>query len=252
MLRFIATVLIFTLFHNGHFVFAGSEQNVRKILEKAIKANGCEKTVKVKGFAWKVKGSMTMFGKNQKYKANYYFAKPDKLRFDLKMNIQGQKVTMSAASNGQSAWEKMGPMIRKMDKKKAEEFDHMTYTMYLTDLVPLRNKNLYKLTPLGESKFGKEIAVGIKVSRKGKKDVRLFFDKKSFLLKGTKTKVYDEFTEKIVDQETYFSGYKKKDGLMVFDTITIERDGKVFVIEEMSDFRPLKKIDTKKFAKPAS
>jgi hypothetical protein len=63
--------------------------------------------------------------------------------------------------------------------------------------------------------------------------------------------VIDEFTKKEVTQETVMTGYRDKDGVKVFDKLTIIQDGKEFIVEEMSEQKQLEKVDEKMFAKPA-
>ncbi len=228
---------------------SGAEKDqARAIVEKAIKAHGGEKA-KINAQTWHVKGSMDFMGQKQPYTAIYTYALPNKFRFDLEMEMGGQKVKLIAASNGKHAWEKMGNFIRDMSKEKTLEFNHNVYSMSLTSLFPLRNKK-YKLTTLGESKVGDKTVAGILVQKKGKRDVSLFFDKKTGLLAKTKTKIISEFTGKEAKQEVYFTGYQKKDGIMIFDKLTIKVDGQGFIEEEYSKHRTLKKVDPKLFSKP--
>jgi hypothetical protein len=136
-----------------------------------------------------------------------------------------------------------------MEKAKSEEFSHNVYVMNLTQLYPLKEKE-YTLTSLGESKVKDQPAVGVKVSRKGRRDVSLFFDKKTGLLIKSSTRVHDEFANKEVTQDVYLSNYRDLEGRKVFDRLTIERDGKPFVVEEFSDPKTMDKVDPGLFAKP--
>jgi len=103
---------------------------------------------------------------------------------------------------------------------------------------------------LGESKHGEQTMVGIKVTREGKRDVSMFFDKKTGLLTKVTSRVIDEFSKKEVTQDVVMTGYRDKDGVKVFDKMSILLDGKELLVEEMSDQKMLEKVDEKMFAKP--
>lgn len=230
-------------------VALGEEKDAQAILDKAIQAHGSKKWGDVKVHVWKAKGTMTAGGMKVDYTADYYFQMPNKFRFDLSMSAGGMEIELSAASNGKTAWEKMGPMLRDMEEKKQEEFHHNVYSMNLSFLLPLKNK-AYKLTPLGESEVNGKKVVGIRAQRKGQRDVCLYFDRKTGLLAKTKTKVHDEFVNKEVTQESLFTDYVDKNGFKAFGKLTIKRDGKVFIVEELSNQKGLKKARPKLFAKP--
>lgn len=229
--------------------WAGDDANA--ILKKAIAARGGEKGLaKEKNLAWKAKGTMHLFGMKNVYDAQYWFAAPDKMAFKMKANFGGMDVELTAGTDGKTAWEKMGDMIREMEKDKAEEFQHTVYAMYVSSLVPLTEKG-FTLNALEETKVEGKPAVGVKVSKKGKRDVSLYFDKESNLLVKSVTRTFDEFVKKEVTQEVLFSGYRDMDGAKVFDRLTIRREGMPFIEETMSAQRALEKADEKMFKMPA-
>jgi hypothetical protein len=231
---------------------AEQQEEARTIVDKAIQAHGgAEKLAKMKAQGWKAKGKMTLGDQTMMYDCDYIFASPDKFRFDLQMEAGGKKILLTAATDGKAAWEQMVPMLRDMAKEKQEEFHHNVYVMYLLQLTPLKDK-AFTLTSLGESKLGEQTLVGVKVTRPGRRDVSLYFDKKTGLLAKTSTRMFDEFSKKDVTQETFPTGYRDKDGRKVFDKLTIQRDGKELIVEEYSGQRILDKVDAKLFAKPAA
>jgi outer membrane lipoprotein-sorting protein len=229
---------------------ADSDKDALAIVDKAIAAQGgAEKLAKAKGETWKAKGVMSAGGMSMAYNADYSFAGPDKFRFDLHMEFGGMKIELAVATDGKVAWEKSGPQLQAMTKEKQAEFEHNVYVMNLSNLLPLKDK-AYTLTSLGESKIGEQTVVGIKVARDGKREVNMHFDKSTGLLAKTSSKVNDEFAKKEMVQETLMTGWRDKDGVKVFDKLTILRDGKTYIVEEMSEQKPLEKVDEKLFAKP--
>ncbi len=234
----------------GSWCRAGSDAEALAVVSKALRAHGGEsKLAGIKGQIWKAKGFMEFFGMKQDYIAEYTFAAPDKLRFDLDMEAGGKKVQITAATDGTNAYEQSGPMLRDMEKSKSAEFLHTAYVVHLSQLYPLKEK-AFTLKALGDSKLGEQSVAGVKVSREGRRDVSLYFDKSSGLLAKTSTVVFDEFSKKDVVQDTLRSGYRDRDGLKVFDKMIIQRDGKTFIVEEFSDQRILDTVDAGIFAKP--
>ncbi|HEX3147002.1 MAG TPA: hypothetical protein VHR66_02905 [Gemmataceae bacterium] len=231
--------------------YADSNQEAIAIVDKAIAASGgAEALAKMKGATWKAKGKLDFNGMAITYTADYAFAYPDKLRFDIDMDAGGMKVKFASATNGKDAWQQSGDQFEVMTKEKGVEFDHNVYVMQISQLLPLKDK-VYTLTSLGESKVGDQPVMGIKVARGGRREVSLYFDKKTGLLAKSSTRVVAELTMKEVTQDVLVSDYRDKDGAKIFGKLTILHDGKEYIVEEMSDYKVMEKVDDKVFAKPA-
>jgi hypothetical protein len=229
---------------------ARAADDAMALVDKAIKAHGgAEKLGKIKAQQWSTKGKANAMGVSIEYTANYSFQTPDMIRFDFESNFNGMKLEISAATDGRNYWEKMGDMVRDMEKKKAEAFRHNLYTMHLIQILPLKEKGL-SLSLTGEEKVNDKPALGLLVSKKGRPDVTLFFDKESSLMVKMLTEMWDEFTDKTVPQETLISGYKDKDGVKIFSKIVIKRDGKTFIEEDFAGQKFFDKLDAKLFEKP--
>jgi hypothetical protein len=220
------------------------------IIDKAIKAHGgADELAKVKAEQWKVKGTMQVMGMKLPYTADYSFQLPGKFRFDVEADIMGMKIAITAITDGKTCWESAMGMTRVMEEKKGEAFLHNVYVMSLSSLLPLKEKEC-TLAVSGEEKVDGKPAIGVLVSKKGKPDVSLFFDKESGLLVKMQTQIWDEFTNKDVSQEVFFSNYKKKDGRLYFNKMVIKREGKDLLDEELSEQKTSEKLDPKLFEKP--
>jgi hypothetical protein len=220
------------------------------IIDKAIKAQGgAEKLGKFKAEQWSAKGIVEVMGQKFEYTALYWYEDPERVRFEMETSFGGQKFTITAATDGKKCWEKVNDKLQDQGERKAKAFQHNAYAMHLCRLLPLKEKGL-SLSVTGEEKIGGKPAVGILVSAKGHRDVTLFFDKESSLLVKVMTDAWDEFADKDVPQEIIFADYKEKDGHKVFGKLTIKRDGKLFLEEELSGQKFLDKLDPKLFEKP--
>src|SRR5262249_8091781 len=130
----------------------------------------------------------------------------------------------------------------------AEEKKNM-HAHWVATLVPLKDKSL-KLAPLPEGKVGDRPAVGVKVIGREGNEFRLFLDKESGLPLKTEWQVKDPRSGKDISQEVTYADYKEVNGIKRAMKLTVLRDGKLFAEQEISDFKPLEKLDDEKFAKP--
>jgi hypothetical protein len=114
----------------------------------------------------------------------------------------------------------------------------------------LTNKG-FTLAILGEMKVGDKETVGLQVSYKDRRDVNLYFDKKTGLLVKSETRSKDvmggnqEFTA-----ETFFSDYKDQGGVQRPTELEMKRDGKDFAKMEITEYQGHDKLDASTFAKP--
>jgi hypothetical protein len=229
---------------------AYAEDDAATIVDKAIKAKGgLEKLSKGKAEEWKSKGKIDLMGMKLEYTGEYYYQLPGNYRFNATMDFGGNKFVISAGTDGKSIWQQAMNQVEEMPMKKADAFRQRVYGMTLTTLLPLKDKDL-TLAVVNGVKIDDKPTVGIKVSKKGQKDVTLYFDKESYLLAKSETITWNEFTDKDVPQEVFFKGWKDKDGLKIFDKLVIKLDGKDFIEEELSDQKFLDKLDSKLFTKP--
>ena len=91
----------------------------------------------------------------------------------------------------------------------------------------------------------------MQVTKKGKRDVNLYFDKKTNLLVKAEYRALDPFTLQEVAQEKLFSGYKELvPGLKMASKELINSDGKRFMDMEITELRQVERHDDSVFARP--
>src|SRR5262249_28497899 len=93
-------------------------------------------------------------------------------------------------------------------------------------------------------------AVGVLVKPKGRRDVRLHFDKASGLPVKREQQVLDPSSGKEVQQEVVFSDYQEKDGLKLYKKIVALRKGKKLMSTWVAEVEFFEKLDAKVFTKP--
>src|SRR5207253_5715159 len=152
--------------------------------------------------------------------------------------------------DGDKGWTQMGGNTTEMTKDQLAEQKESMYASSVRHLTPLTDK-AFTLTPLAEIKVNDRPAVGVKVTHKGHRDVKLYFDRESGLLVRSDQIVKDEQTGgKEVTQEAIFSDFKAVEGIKVPMKVVITREGKKFVESEHQDMKLLEKLDNKTIEQP--
>jgi outer membrane lipoprotein-sorting protein len=252
MRRFVCLAAVLTLAASGA-ARAEQKDDCKAVIDKAIKATGGEERLaKIKAFTFTMKGKFYGMGDGIDYTGELAVQVPDKSRIKIDGEIDGKKVTFFVqVANGNKVWRKVGDNTEEItDKDKIAEIQEERYADRLNSLLPLVQDKDFKLDPLGEVKVDGKLAVGVRVSHQGHRDINLFFDKSSGLLVKTERTVKDEATDKEVTQETIYSDYKEIDGVMHPLMLVISRDGKKYVDGTISDFEVKDKIEASEFAKP--
>lgn len=221
----------------------------KAVVDKAIQAAGGEAALKkLDAATFKMKGTVEAMGMTIEFSADIAAQSWDQQRTTMEFAIGDMKFTFVQVVNRDKGWIKINDMLMEMDADKLAEVKHLGYAQWLTSLLPLKSKEL-TLALVGDAKVGDDDTVAIKVSGKDRRDVTLYFDKKTHLLRKSETRVKDDATGEEVNQETLMSGYTDK-GPKVALKMSVLREGKKFVEAELSDFRTEDKLDDSTFAKP--
>jgi hypothetical protein len=116
-------------------------------------------------------------------------------------------------------------------------------------LVPLLRDRSFELAPLGEIKVNDRPALGVRVTSRGKPELRLFFDKELGLLVKTET-LLDDGAGKQVRHEQYVGDYKDVEGWKRFFKMAAYKAGKKIMEAEVVSVKYLDRIDNSEFTKP--
>jgi len=223
------------------------DAKVRRVVAKAIKAHGgADKLKKFQASVSKSKGKFYGLGEAIEYTEEMSIQLPDRSRID----IDATNFKFVQVFKGDKGWQKIGDNTIDMTKEQVAERQEEMRAAVVSHLAALTDK-AYELSALGDMKVGDRMAVGVRVQHKDHRDVSLFFDKENGLLLKSETRGKDTMNEgKEFASETFFSAYKKVEGVMVAHKIDIKRDGKQFVEAEMSEVKLSEKLDDSVFTKP--
>lgn len=230
---------------------ADDAADAKAIVAKALKAASWPDDGKVPNMTWKDKGTIQFGGMKVDYTSEWWVSLPDKERFEMKAEVMGQKIAITAVVNGDKAWESGFGKTVEITGEKLESTRNEVYLMWVSSLIPLTHDKGFKLATAGEKDVAGRKAAGVKVTRDKRPDVTLYFDKATGLLAKTETKVKDEFQGwKEVPEETYYEDWKDVNGKKQFHKIRSVRDGKPLIESTLSDQKEPATLDPKLFDKP--
>ncbi len=251
MTRFRYAVLV------AGFLFAGAvparaddAADAKKLIEKAVKAHGGQdKLDKFAGSAVTFKGTVHGMGDGIPITGTVTTHGSDKQRVELEIEAGGQKFPILIVLAGDKGWSKIGKDVTEMDKDQLAEAKEQARAAWVTTLAPLKDK-AFTLATTGEIKVEKRVALGVKVSRKGHRDIDLYFDKETGLLVKSEGRVKDETSGQEVSEEGFFGDHKDVQGTKQPYKFTVKRNGKLFLEGEASKVEVFEKVDATTFAKP--
>jgi hypothetical protein len=225
-----------------------AQDDAKAVIEKAIKAHGgAEALDKYKAGRIKSKGVVTVAGMEITVAGTSVFQLPNQSKSQLEMEVMGQKVPIVQLVNGDKVSLSVGGNKREeLTDAQIAEAKNALYLQTVYQLTPLL-KEPFTLKALGESKFQDKPVVGVQVSGKGQKDVKLYFDKESGLLVRLERMGLEAVEMKEVPTEQVFSDFKEFGGLKRPTKTVIFQDGKKFLESEVLEYQPLEKVDAKEF-----
>ncbi|HUG90074.1 MAG TPA: hypothetical protein VML55_04520 [Planctomycetaceae bacterium] len=224
---------------------AGNDaREARSIVRKGIQAlGGREALNKTKVSTWKEQGTYYGMGDGLPYTGEYAVEWPDK----FKMTIQG---VFTIVLKGDKGWMGSAGMVRELTGDELAEQQEQNHSRYVASLLFLGTRG-YRLAKLDDAEVDGKPAAVVKVTREGRRDVTLSFDKDSGLLVKAEYRLKSpEQGGKEVTEEAFLREYREVDGVKLATKLVVNRDGQKFVETDLSDTRFPEKLDASVFAKP--
>jgi hypothetical protein len=229
---------------------ADDAADARALVEKAVKAHGGQdKLEKFAAATVAFKGKVHVMGQAVDVAGEVLTQGDDRLKVDLQVEVDGQKFRVVNVLAGDKGWMRLGDDTKEMDKDQLAEGREQAYAGWVATLAPLADKG-FTLATVGEMKVDGKPTLGVKVSRKDRRDVDLYFDKETGLLAKSETRVKDEGSGQEVTEETFYAGYKEVQGTKHAMAFVVKRDGKPFLEGEATEVTLAEKLDATAFAKP--
>ena len=226
-----------------------AQDDAKAIIDKAVKAHGgSEKLGHLKAQQAKSKGRLEL-GSGLDFTQESIFQYPAKIKETLHISAMGQMIDFITVFNGKEGWISTMGQTKPLEGVQLEAINEAMDAIALMRLAFLGGKD-YELAALGESKVNDRAVVGVKVSRKGKKDVNMYFDKETNLLSKVEHRVKDPMSGQEVNEERFITEYQTLDGMKVAKKVSIHRDDKKFMDLEVLEVKFLDRVEDGAFEKP--
>jgi hypothetical protein len=227
---------------------ANAADDAKAIIQKAIDAHGgADKLNKVEAARIKSKGTISIQGMDIELTSEAVYRMPDKIRTDLDLNVMDQKlhITQVIAGDKVTIVSPQGKM--QLEGPQLEEGKMGVYMLSVFRLTPLLDDKSFTLKALGDRTANGQELVGVQVSSKGRKDVKLFFDKKTGMLARVERTGLEPGGTNEVPREEMFSNYKDFDGIKRHTKTLVNVNGAKLLDTEISEYKTLDKVDEKTF-----
>ena len=223
---------------------ADDAADARAVIERAIKARGDKAGAVPAVTTWKEKIALTVdaIGQTLDLDTEWTALVPDKLRLQMTVSVQGQKIDLLMILNGEKMWFLANGQLQDSPPPQLSEMLTEMNRMWATSLTPLLASDEFQLATAKEKVVNGKPAAGVAV-RNGKRPVvTLYFDKETGLLVKREATVKDPVADdKEVLEEAVVSDYKEAGGRKYHTRVVVTRDGKPYYRSEVSMPREVEK-----------
>lgn len=229
--------------------FASPADEAQAIIERAIKAHGgLDRLSRVHADRVMNKGFLIVNGKETPFLAETTVQLPGQFRNVI--HLQGDRKTVFVQIlNGDKIYFTIDGQPQKVDDSLSAEVHETMQLNQAVRLVPLLMDKAYTLEPLGEVTVDGQAALGVKAIARGRREVRLFFNKETGLLAKTEHTTDDGAGKEIVQEEIY-SNFEDVQGYRRPMKLAAYRNSKKVMEAEVLEVKYLDKADDAEFAKP--
>jgi hypothetical protein len=226
----------------------------KDVIAKAVKAHGGEEYLsKHPAVQAAEKGKINVPGAGESdFTEEWAYMLPDKFKHTFDFEVANQKIRIAAMVNGDklSVEATAGGQAIDLGDNLKEAYKDVPHVLRVGHLAPLVKEKGYELSLIGEDKVEGKKVVGVRVSKKDRKDVSLYFDTETWLLVKMEYQTVDSSTGKDITEERIFKEYGKNgDGIMVPKKTVVKQDGKTFLESEVVEMKYLEKLDDSEFKK---
>ena len=250
MRRTVQTLVVLTLLFGLARTSRAGEAEAAALIDKAIKAHfpkGLD--TKNKGVITKSKGKLHIMGLDLDFTQEITVQLPGKFKEAMELTVMDKKVNVTSVYNGKEGWIRSNDMDVKVTDEILAEFKQAAYGIGVMQGVFLKDKSI-KFAELGEIKVKGKPALGVTLSRKGNKDINLYFDKETGLIAKIEMRKRDLMSGEEVSEERIITEYQEVEGRKVAKKVEVLRDGKEFIEVEVTEIKILEKVDDSEFVQP--
>jgi hypothetical protein len=233
--------------------WAGGD-DVQPIIDKAIKAHSPKgPNEKHKAYQGKNKGTIYVQGLELEFTQEIWVSPPAKFKEVMELTVMNVAVKTTTVYDGKQGWIKVNAGGNEMDipvkDELLEEFKTIADMIGLGQLRTLKAKDT-KLSLVGEAQVNGKPALGVRVSREGKKDLTIYFDKTTGLMAKVERRAVDFQTGQEATEERIIVSYKEVENQKIPSRVIVNRDGTKLLEADVIEARHLEAHPDSEFAKP--
>jgi hypothetical protein len=226
------------------------QDEARALIERAVQAHGgAEALGRVHAEKVKFKGTLVVQGHTASIVVERTLQLPSKFKSVIEMNSDGDKHTIIHVVNRDKTYVTVDGRSLPVIPELLAEIRSGLELERAQHLLPLLEDKSYQLALAEEIKVNERPAAGIRITGRGRKEMRLYFDKEYGLLVRAENRL-DDGKGKEIRQHFFFGDFKEIGGFKRPTKIRAYRDGKQMMEAELLDAKPLEKVDETEFAKP--
>ena len=235
-------------------VVRADDAAVKELLDQAIKAaGGADKAASLNSASVKTKAKISMGGMDVELTGDLSLHGHERIRFDMTVSLGGMVNRALMVVNGDKMWGKdsNNNKVEEAPKEVVPVIQQVFASLRMpgNPAALLANKDV-KLAHGGEAKVN-DVAVSIlRVSRKDRPDINIYFDKKTGLAVKCETQIKEPDGGEEKAYQFHFSEFKEVNGVKHFGRVKIVRDGMDVVEVELSEFKFGEKFEANAFDKP--
>ncbi|MFY7951610.1 MAG: hypothetical protein ACOVT5_03800 [Armatimonadaceae bacterium] len=217
------------------------------VVKKAVEAHGGEDALKKpKGGEFKVEGDVTVGAEKGKFTSTISYALPNMFRMSVDTTLGTTKTSQTIVVNGDKVKATTAGKAQELKDPAKGKFLQLAAVQEVSLLYPLLDDKRFTLKAEKDEKVNDKDAAVVLVTRKGMKDMRLYFDKASGELVRFVHKMPDPFGAEAVTEVT-LSEFKKFDGVLQPTVQKVRQANKEYMTLRIVEAKMVEKPDLKAY-----
>jgi outer membrane lipoprotein-sorting protein len=217
------------------------------VVKKAVEAHGGEDALKKpKGGEFKVEGDVTVGAEKGKFTSTISYALPNMFRMSVDTTLGTTKTSQTIVVNGDKVKATTAGKAQELKDPAKGEFLQLAAVQEVSLLYPLLDDKRFTLKAEKDEKVNDKDAAVVLVTRKGMKDMRLYFDKASGELVRFVHKMPDPFGAEAVTEVT-LGEFKKFDGVLQPTVQKVRQANKEYMTLRIVEAKMVEKPDLKAY-----
>jgi hypothetical protein len=227
-----------------------AQDTARAIVERAATAHGgLGRLARLRADRIQVKGNVIIEDKETPFTAETTVQLPGQFKNVMTVTTSKGRVTLVQILNGDKVLVTLDGQPQKVEGTAISEMRDTFALNRAIRLAPLLMERNYDLATLDEVKVGDRPALGVRVTARGQRELKLYFDKETNLLVKTEH-MLEGPDGKTSKQEVFYGDFRDLGGYKRPLKLAAYRDGKKVMEAEIVDVKYLDRLDEEEFSKP--